>query len=219
MTSVGTQDDDVSNDAGPDVGRKFDGRKLDGRPTKVGRKSEVGRVKLSRRCGDGGRRRYTAAPRNAAAMAGSVAARSVVAALAGNALQLAAFFRRCCSNALDVATLLRWPATRWTSRRCCDGRQRAGPRSVLLRCPAARWASKRCYDVRQRYNSNIFVFFLPDNLKREKEWEKERSFDTCSLVSRLRLSLLWLVVRNVKLPPTTRVATVVTRSFRQQQHE
>jgi hypothetical protein len=25
-------------------------------------------------------------------------------------------------------------------------------------------------------------------LKREKEWEKERSFDTCSLVSRLRLS-------------------------------
>jgi hypothetical protein len=32
MTSAGTQDDDVSNDAGPDVGRK-----LDRRPTKVGR--------------------------------------------------------------------------------------------------------------------------------------------------------------------------------------
>jgi hypothetical protein len=62
--------------------------------------------------------------------------------------------------------------------------------------------------------NNVFVF-LPDNLKREKEWEKERSFDTCSLVSGLRLSLLWLVVRNAKLPPTT----VVTRSFRQQQHE
>jgi hypothetical protein len=56
-------------------------------------------------------------------------------------------------------------------------------------------------------------------LKREKKWEKERSFDTCFLVSRLRLSLLWLVVRNAKLPPTTRVATVVTCSFRQQQHE
>jgi hypothetical protein len=39
-------------------------------------------------------------------MAGSVAARSVVAALAVNALQLAAFFRRCCSNALDIAMLL-----------------------------------------------------------------------------------------------------------------
>jgi hypothetical protein len=149
MTYVdaGRQYDDVSNDAGPDVGRKFDGRKLDGRPTKVGR------VELNRHCGDSGRRRYTAALHNAAAMAGSVAARSVVATLAGNALQLAAFFRRCCSNALDVATLLRWPATRWTSRRCCDGRQRVGPRSVLLRCPAARWASERCCDVRQRYNS------------------------------------------------------------------
>jgi hypothetical protein len=65
----------------------------------------------------------------------------------------------------------------------------------------------------------LFFFFLPDNLKREKEWEKERSFDTCSLVSRFRLSLLWLVVRNAKLPPTTRVTTVVTRSFRQQQYE
>jgi len=128
MTSAGTQDDDVSNDAGPDIGRKFDerkldgcpmkvgreldGRKLDGRPMKVGRKSDVGRVELSRRCGDGGRRCYTAAPHNAVAMAGSVAARSIVAALAVNALQLAAFFRRCCSKALDVATLLRWPATR-----------------------------------------------------------------------------------------------------------
>jgi hypothetical protein len=39
----------------------------------------------------------------------------------------------------------------------------------------------------------LFFFFTPDNLKREKKWEKERSFDTCSLVSRLRLSQLgWL---------------------------
>jgi hypothetical protein len=70
-------------------------------------------------------------------MARSVAARSVVAALAGNALQLAAFFRRCCSNALDVATLLRWPATRWTSQRCCDGQQRAGPQSVAAMSDSA----------------------------------------------------------------------------------
>jgi hypothetical protein len=52
---------------------------------KVGWTSD-GRVELSRRCGDGGRQRYIAAPRNAAAMAGSVTARSVVAALAINAL-------------------------------------------------------------------------------------------------------------------------------------
>jgi hypothetical protein len=36
-------------------------------------------------------------------------------------------------------------------------------------------------------------------LEERKRMEKERSFDTCSLVSRLRLSLLWLVVRNAKL--------------------
>jgi hypothetical protein len=121
------------------VGRKLDGhptkveRKLDGHRTKVGRTSDVERVELSRRCDDGGQRHYTATPRNAATMAESVAARSVVAALAGNALQLAAFFRHCCNNALDLATLLRWPTTRWTSQRCCDGQQCAGPRSVLLR--------------------------------------------------------------------------------------
>jgi hypothetical protein len=62
-----------------DVQRKSD-EKSNGRLTKVGR------VELSRRCGDGRRRRYTTAPRNATTMAESVAARSVVAAL----LQLAA---------------------------------------------------------------------------------------------------------------------------------
>jgi hypothetical protein len=39
-------------------------------------------------------------------MAGNVVTRNVVAALAGNALQLAAFLRRYCSNALDLAALL-----------------------------------------------------------------------------------------------------------------
>jgi hypothetical protein len=62
---------------------------------------------------------------------------------------------------------------------------------AMLRCPAAR------YNSGQRYTAAflffVFCFFTPDNLKREKEWEKERSFDTCSLVSRLRLSQLgWL---------------------------
>jgi len=127
MTSAGTQDDDVSNDAGPDIGRKLDerkldecpmkvgreldGRKLDGRPMKVGGKSDIGRVELSRRCGDGRRRCYTAAPHNAVAMAGSVAARSVLPAL----LQQSAGRRNVAamaSNALDLATLLRWPTTR-----------------------------------------------------------------------------------------------------------
>jgi hypothetical protein len=116
-------------------------------------------------------------------MAGSVATRSVVAALTGKALQLTTFFRRCCSNALDVATLLRWLATRWISQRCCDGQQRARPRSVLLRCPAARWASERCCDVRQRYNSGqrytttflfLFFFFTRQLEERKKMGEREK---------------------------------------------
>jgi hypothetical protein len=82
------------------------GRESDERPTKIGRKSNVGRVELSRRYNDGGRQRYTAM------MAGSVTARSVVVALVGNALQLATFLQRCCSNALDVAVLLQWSAAR-----------------------------------------------------------------------------------------------------------
>jgi hypothetical protein len=119
------------------------------------------------------------------------------------------------SNALDLATLLRWPTARWTSQRVAAMSGSTLGLEALLRCPTA-------LQLRPTLRCSVFVlffYFLPDNLKREKEWEKERSFDTCSLVSRLRLSLLWLVVRNAKLPPTTRVATVVTRSFRQQQHK
>jgi len=112
MTQGRTSDGSSTDESWTGVGRTKVGWTSDGRPKKVGRKSDVGRVELNRRCGNGERRHYTAAPRNAAAMAGSVGARSVVAALADNALQLAAFFRRCCSNALDVATLLRWPTTR-----------------------------------------------------------------------------------------------------------
>jgi hypothetical protein len=58
---------------------------LDGSPT------YVERVELSRRCGNGGRLRYTVALRNAATMAENAVARNVVAALAGNALQFATF--------------------------------------------------------------------------------------------------------------------------------
>ncbi len=104
----------------------------------------VERVELSRCCGNSGRRCYTAVPHNVTTMAENTIARNVVATLASNVLQLAAFLQRYCSNALDLAallrrpatrcyydnaldlaTLLRWSATRWTSQRCCDGRQRA----------------------------------------------------------------------------------------------
>ncbi len=93
----------------------------------------VERVELSRRYRDGERQCYTAAPRNATTMAGNAVARNVVAALAGNALQLATFLRRYCSNALDLAALLRWPATRCCYNNVLDLatllRQRVGPRS------------------------------------------------------------------------------------------
>ncbi len=188
-------------------GRKFNGRKLDGslwtkvQRTKVRRRTSdeswaevqrtfdesptyVERVELSRRCDDGGRRCYTAAPRNAATMTGNAVARNVVAALAGNALQLAAFLRRyynnaldlaallrwpatrCCyDNALDLATLLRWSATRWTSQRCCDGRQRTGPRSGAAMSGSALQLQRFCF---------FFVFFTPDNLKRKRMGEREK---------------------------------------------
>jgi hypothetical protein len=153
---------------------------LDGRPTKVGRKSngrptKVGRVELNRRCGDGGRQRFLAtlqrwpgALQLAALLrrwpamhwrlqrsCGAAAAMRWTSQRYYDGQQRAG---RCnvaamASNTLDVATLLRWPAMHWTSQRCCDGGQRVGPRSVLLRCPAARWASERYCDVRQRYNS------------------------------------------------------------------
>jgi hypothetical protein len=51
----------------------------------------------------------TAVHYNAAAMAGSVTTRNVVAALASNALQFATFLRRYCNNALDLAALLQCP--------------------------------------------------------------------------------------------------------------
>jgi hypothetical protein len=69
-------------------------------------------------------------------MAGSVAARNVVAALAGNALQLATFFQRCvlpallqqCAGRRNVAAMA--DSTLDLAACCCDVRQRAGPRSV-----------------------------------------------------------------------------------------
>ncbi len=118
-------------------------------------------VELIRHCGNGGRWRYTVAPRNAATMAGNDVARNVVAALAGNALHLAAFLQRYCSNTLDLATLLQWPATRrcydnaldlgtllqWpATRRCCGN---ALDLAAMLRWPATHWTSQRCCDVRQ----------------------------------------------------------------------
>jgi hypothetical protein len=119
-------------------------------------------------------------------MAENAIARNVVAVLADNTLQ-----RSC-----DATAAMRWTSqryydgqqrgaamtTRWTLQRCCDGRQRTGPHSgvAMSRNALQLWPA-------------FFFFFTPDNLKREKEWEKERSFDTYSPVSRLRLSQLgWL---------------------------
>ncbi len=82
-----------------------------------------------------------ARPRNAVAMASNVALlrqrdgpRSV-ATMADNVLNLAA--------------VLRWSVTCWTSQRCCDGRQCATS-------PANATLQHFC----------VFVFFLPNNLKR-----------------------------------------------------
>jgi len=86
-------------------------------------------------------------------MAGSVAARSIVAALAGNALQLAAFFRCCCSNTLDVTTLLRWSATCWTSQHVVAMSGSALGLGALLQCPIT-------LQLRPTLRCNIFVFFF-----------------------------------------------------------
>jgi hypothetical protein len=84
-------------------------------------------------------------------MAESVAARSIVTTLAGNALQFAAFLRRCCSNALDVATLLRWPATRWTLRCVAAMSGSALGLGALLRCLTA-------LQLRPTLRCSVFVF-------------------------------------------------------------
>ncbi len=99
------------------------------------------------------------------------------------------------SNVLDLAALLRWPAARWTSRCVATMFGSALGLRVLLRCPTT-------LQLRPTLRCSVFVlffFFFTRQLEERKGMEKERSFDTCSLVSRLRLSLLWLVVRNAKL--------------------
>ncbi len=151
------------------LGRKFDGRKWDERPTKVGRTSDeswtdvrrkldgrltkvgrksnerptkVGRVKLSCHCDDGGRRHFLATLQRWP-----------------GTLQLTALLRRWltthCSLQRSCSVLA---ATRWTSQRCRDGQQHTRRRNVvamtrnaldvamLLRWPATRWTSQCCYD-------------------------------------------------------------------------
>jgi hypothetical protein len=74
----------------------------------------VGGDASSQRCNDGRERccdagqQHTAACSILVALLQQRAGRRNVAAMA--------------NNVLDVATLLRWPAKRWTSQRCCDGR-------------------------------------------------------------------------------------------------
>jgi len=127
-------------------------RRMEIRRTKVGRTSDVGRVELSRHCGDGGRWRYTVAPRNAAAMAGSVVARSVGRQRIAACNEFSALLQQragrrnvvvMASNALDLAALLRWPTARWTSQRVVAMSGSALGLGALLRCPTARWTSQR----------------------------------------------------------------------------
>jgi hypothetical protein len=151
------------------------------------------------------------------------AARKVAATLADNALQLTKLLRRwptmrCnsrrCYGAgrqhVAARTLLRrWPTTRCSSRRYYDtGRHRAAIHGVIaalagnaitrdvaiaLTGNAATRGISNGLEPWPMLRCSVFVFFLFDNFKKEKEWEKERSFDTCSLVSRLHLfRLRWL---------------------------
>ncbi len=130
MTSAGTQDDDVSNDAS----RTSNGSLTDESWTDVRRKSDE---------------QSSAA---ATAMAGGDSTLQLLATLQQwpGALQLAALLRRWpathCSlqRSSDAAA-----ATRWTSQRCCDGQQRAGLRSVAAMADSALDLAACCCDVRQ----------------------------------------------------------------------
>jgi hypothetical protein len=82
-----------------------------------------------------------------------------VAAMAGNA----ALLRQCVGSRSDAAMA-----------------GNALDLTAVLRCSAARYNFGQCCTVAFLF---FCFFFTLDNLKREKEWEKERSFDTCSLVS------------------------------------
>jgi hypothetical protein len=131
-------------------------------------------VELNHRCNDGERWHYTTTPRNVATMAGSVITRNVVAALAGNALQLATLLRHwlamCCNLQRCYGVIT---AMRWTSQCCYDNaldlatllRQHVEPhsavemagnalnRATLLRCPIAH------YNFGQRC-ATAFLFFF-----------------------------------------------------------
>ncbi len=179
----------TSDESWAEVWRKFDLRRTcKVQPPLRWWRATVLHCSSSQRCNDGreccsSQRCYGASRQRAAAcsilatLLQQRAGPCSVAAMASNAALLRQHVGPCnvaamAGNALDLATVLRWPTTHWTLQRCCNVRQRATtPANAVL----------------QRF-CLCFFFFTPDNLKREKEWEKERSFDTCSLVSRLRLS-------------------------------
>jgi hypothetical protein len=74
------------------------------------------------------------------------------------------------SNALDLATLLRWPATRWTSQRYCDGRQRAGPRNVVAMSDITTTPANTAL---QRF---CFCFFFTRQLEERKKMGEREKF-------------------------------------------
>ncbi len=148
MTSAGTQDDDVSNDAG----QTSDGNSTDESWTDIRRRTCRAQPPLrrwwaaalhcssSQRCSDGrercssqrccnvGRQRIAACNEFSALLQQRAGRRNIVVMA---------------SNALDLAALLRWPTARWTSQRVAAMSGSALGLGALLRCPTARWTSQR----------------------------------------------------------------------------
>ncbi len=160
MTSAWTQDDDISNDAG---------RTSDESSTNVQRKSDVGRVELSHRCGDGGRWRYTVAPRNAAAMAGSNATRSVGHQRTAACSVLPALLQQRAGRR-NVAAMA--DSTLDLAACCCNVLQRAGPRSIVAMSdstttPANAALQRFCF---------CFCFFFTQQLEKKKRMGEREKF-------------------------------------------
>jgi hypothetical protein len=84
--------------------------------------------------------------------------------------------RRCYTIAPCNAMLRRW--------RCCGaGQQHAVARNVAVTLASD---TLQLTALLRPRGATFLFFFLLDNFKKEKEWEKERNFETCFLVSRLR---------------------------------
>ncbi len=115
----------------------------------------------SQRCCGTGRQR-TAACSVLAALLQQRAGRRNVAAMA--------------SNALDVTTLLRWPAMRWTSRCVAAMSGSALGLGALLQCSTA---------LQLRPTLFFFFFFYPTTWREKKNGEREKFWHLLSSVPTL----------------------------------